>query len=182
MDHLVTAVLSLRKALGDTQQAFATRLGLSMRAIANYESGRAPTGKALAQMMNLAHSRGLDSLARAFQDAISGELGYRVPRVGAAKTVDLLAGEEQDIDALLTILRSPRYADELKKWQKISKPVKEANAAKDFRASRDFGLFLEIQRRIREQQSDEEIASALKLSPESVEAVRSAEFRQEKNK
>jgi transcriptional regulator with XRE-family HTH domain len=35
--NLSSAVKQLRKRLGESQQAFATRLGLSIRTIANYE-------------------------------------------------------------------------------------------------------------------------------------------------
>ena len=52
--NLNTAVKELRNALGLSQQAFATQLGLSIRAVVNYEKNRAPTARALAQLEQLA--------------------------------------------------------------------------------------------------------------------------------
>jgi len=53
-DQLVAATKRLRKLLGESQQAFATRLGLSIRTIANYEGGRRPSGKSLLALANTA--------------------------------------------------------------------------------------------------------------------------------
>ena len=52
--NLNTAVKELRNALSLSQQAFATQLGLSIRAVVNYEKNRAPTARALAQLEQLA--------------------------------------------------------------------------------------------------------------------------------
>src|ERR1039458_3147488 len=63
------AVRALRGSLHESQQAFATRLGISIRALANYEKGRLPSGKALLKMMGLAaegcHEDWLASFRRA---------------------------------------------------------------------------------------------------------------------
>lgn len=76
MDHLVSAVRELRKALGDSQQAFATRLGMSMRAIANYETDRAPTGRALYKLEQLARANGQYELAHKFAGALATEMDW----------------------------------------------------------------------------------------------------------
>jgi transcriptional regulator with XRE-family HTH domain len=48
------AVRALRASLGESQQVFETRIGISIRALANYEKDRLPNGKALFKMMDLA--------------------------------------------------------------------------------------------------------------------------------
>lgn len=52
--ELSEACRRLRKVTGDSQQAFATRLGLSIRAIVNYENGRKPSPESLAVMAHMA--------------------------------------------------------------------------------------------------------------------------------
>ena len=51
MDELTLKIRDLRSRLKNTQQAFANRLRVSLRAVANYESGRRP---ARAVLWNLA--------------------------------------------------------------------------------------------------------------------------------
>jgi transcriptional regulator with XRE-family HTH domain len=69
------AVKELRKTLGMSQQAFATKLGMSIRAIVNYEKDRAPAAKALAQLEKLASEHEQPELARTFRDALGTQLG-----------------------------------------------------------------------------------------------------------
>lgn len=78
MEKLTQAVTELRRRLGDSQQAFATRLGLSIRAIGNYEKDRNPTGRALAQLERAATDAGHSDLAARFRDALADELGTLV--------------------------------------------------------------------------------------------------------
>ena len=68
------AVRKLRDKTGDSQQAFATRLGLSIRAIVNYEKDRTPSAKALAAMAHLAAKHGEFELANQFWSALPEEL------------------------------------------------------------------------------------------------------------
>lgn len=74
MDSLVKAVRALRQHLGESQQAFATRLGLSIRAIANYEKDRRPTGMALLALARAATAAGKQSLTNDFMRALMEEL------------------------------------------------------------------------------------------------------------
>jgi transcriptional regulator with XRE-family HTH domain len=73
-DELVRAVKNLRKRLAESQQAFATRLGLSIRTIANYEGGRRPSGKPLLALAQAAAISNLPDLENAFLKALSDEL------------------------------------------------------------------------------------------------------------
>lgn len=97
MDDLIAAVTQLRSTLGDSQQAFANRLGLSFRAIANYEKGRRPTGRVLYQLANLAHESGRKDLAQVFAGVFSQEVKADVQPTNAE--------ERLWIQALLSILR-----------------------------------------------------------------------------
>jgi transcriptional regulator with XRE-family HTH domain len=73
---LIDAVKELRSALGLSQQAFATQLDLSIRAVVNYEKDRAPAARALARLERLASVTEHPELARVFRDALGDELGF----------------------------------------------------------------------------------------------------------
>lgn len=75
MDPVVKAVRALRQYLGDSQQAFANRLGLSIRAIANYEKDRKPTGMALVSLARAASDAGKEDLKNTFISTLMDELG-----------------------------------------------------------------------------------------------------------
>jgi transcriptional regulator with XRE-family HTH domain len=75
LDSVVRAVKRLRQHLGESQQAFANRLGLSIRAIANYEKDRRPTGMALASLARAASLAGKQDLTNEFMNALLEELG-----------------------------------------------------------------------------------------------------------
>jgi transcriptional regulator with XRE-family HTH domain len=77
MDLVVGAVKTLRHELGDSQQAFANRLGLSIRAIANYEKDRRPTGMALASLARAASDARKQDLINTFMSALVEELGLQ---------------------------------------------------------------------------------------------------------
>jgi transcriptional regulator with XRE-family HTH domain len=70
----IEAVRELRKQVGESQQAFATRLGLSIRAIANYETKREPTARALAQLQVVAKEFKRKDLWDIFREALNREL------------------------------------------------------------------------------------------------------------
>jgi transcriptional regulator with XRE-family HTH domain len=77
MGVLVTAIKALRSRLDDSQQAFANRLGLSLRAVANYEDGRQPVPRVLTQFVNLASCHKFDDLARVFSSAYADAMKGR---------------------------------------------------------------------------------------------------------
>jgi transcriptional regulator with XRE-family HTH domain len=121
MRQLVKAVRNLRARLGDSQQAFANRLGVSIRAVANYEKDREATGKALLELKNLADANGLVEEARAFEDALSRELGHGV--------IEVPPDKKEDFDALMAILfgGGKQNREALAEWNKLSEPIKAAN-------------------------------------------------------
>lgn len=82
MHSIHQAVKALRTELGESQQAFATRLGLSIRAIVNYESNRVPSLKVLAQLVRVAWEHGKPDLAKPLYDHIRAEIGSEIQTPG----------------------------------------------------------------------------------------------------
>lgn len=78
----IEAVKELRRHTGESQQIFATRLGLSVRAISNYETKRPPTGRALVALAHAAAEAGRHDLAYVFTRALMQELDARRLRLG----------------------------------------------------------------------------------------------------
>lgn len=69
------AARSLRIALGESQQAFAQRTGWAISTVVRYELSRPPTGKALAQLSEIARRNNLTELVDTFTSSLSNELG-----------------------------------------------------------------------------------------------------------
>jgi transcriptional regulator with XRE-family HTH domain len=67
---LTEAVRALRLGLGDTQQKFATRLGIAISTAVRYESTRAPSGEILSKLYWLAVNSGLSDVAAMFHRAV----------------------------------------------------------------------------------------------------------------
>jgi transcriptional regulator with XRE-family HTH domain len=136
MRQLVKAVRNLRARLGDSQQAFANRLGVSIRAVANYEKDREATGKALLELKNLADGHGV---------------------------IEVPPDKKEDFDALMAILfgGGKQNREALAEWNKLSEPIKAANRARNFRASANLGLHKEVRRRISVGESDDDIVLGL---------------------
>jgi transcriptional regulator with XRE-family HTH domain len=65
------AVRELRTALGLTQQALADRVGVSARAIANYEKNRTPTLKILYRLAGMATEAGRSDIAQVMNQALA---------------------------------------------------------------------------------------------------------------
>lgn len=70
----IEAVRKLRRHLGESQQAFATRLGLSIRAVANYEKDREPRGRAAAALGRAAVEAGREDLAAIFRKSLWADM------------------------------------------------------------------------------------------------------------
>lgn len=67
MNELVASVKELRSRLNVSQQVFANRLGISARAVANYEAGRTPTRGVLFSLAMLAGQIALEGLTAVSQ-------------------------------------------------------------------------------------------------------------------
>lgn len=87
MDRVAASVKKLRSLLGDSQQAFAQRLGLSVRAIANYEAGRRPSSVALFKLGKLAAINNLVDLAGVFSSAYVVAVRGRTEPIGQERVL-----------------------------------------------------------------------------------------------
>jgi len=76
------AVRQLRTVSGLSQQAFATRFGMSVRAIANYEKDRIPNKQALFKFAEYATALGRADLGEVFRDSLNLELNYPEDLIG----------------------------------------------------------------------------------------------------
>jgi transcriptional regulator with XRE-family HTH domain len=68
--RVMETVKKLRLALGDTQQQFATRLGIAISTAVRYELSRAPKGKALEMFEKVARAHGRHDEAHVFKSAL----------------------------------------------------------------------------------------------------------------
>jgi transcriptional regulator with XRE-family HTH domain len=73
--ELSARIKELRKIAGESQQAFATRLGISIRALANYEKSKVPGAKALIQLANAALALKEMEMAEAFFGELAIQTG-----------------------------------------------------------------------------------------------------------
>ena len=69
----------LRRALGHTQQSWATLLGWSISSAVRFENGGVPSPKMLSQMLDQADQHGLDDLAAEVQLHLNVQLGPNFP-------------------------------------------------------------------------------------------------------
>jgi transcriptional regulator with XRE-family HTH domain len=78
MKDVSRIVKSLRVKLGDSQQSFAVRLGLSVRSIANYEAGRVPKTDVLALMAETAYQNEFWQIFNDFVRAYCNQSGAKL--------------------------------------------------------------------------------------------------------
>lgn len=100
------AVRTLREVLGDTQQSFASRLGLAIATVVRYELTRAPRGAACVKFLELATANGMYDLAQVFREGFLDGLGineWRLINMGVGLEVGLrldLQAARRDVQAL----------------------------------------------------------------------------------
>jgi transcriptional regulator with XRE-family HTH domain len=75
--NVATSIKELRAQCGDSQQAFAARMGLSIRAIANYEKDRVPTLSVLAKLAQFARQADRQDLEGVFAESIANQIGLK---------------------------------------------------------------------------------------------------------
>ena len=85
------AVKSLRTSLDDSQQAFAVRLGMSIRAIASFEKTRTPSLGTLHRLRKLATDTGHHQEANVFRAATIQHVGQDLTGKLAGISVDVLS-------------------------------------------------------------------------------------------
>lgn len=81
MDRIIAAIRELRKHFDEAQYPFAQRLGISLRALASYESGdRRPPLPSMMQLMKLADAEGRHDIGDILQKKLENELGGPILR------------------------------------------------------------------------------------------------------
>jgi transcriptional regulator with XRE-family HTH domain len=164
MDPIAAAIRELRKHFNESQEAFAARLNVSLRALASYENGeRRPTLPGMIELMKAADAKHLTELGAVFQRMIEKELGHAILRFAPSKKVELAEGEEEDVHAVLAILRfrGKMYTELRAKLKELIEPAKAANRAKDYRAAVHGGLVQTIQKGLAAGLTDEQILSQI---------------------
>jgi transcriptional regulator with XRE-family HTH domain len=125
---LIAAVRKLRLALGDTQQAFADRLGLAIATVVRYEHNRTPRGKALARLQQVAQDNGFSEYAALFGQALNEE--FATPQITNRKLCVQPKNQEEEelVDALLYALRIDAFdphSERAKPIRRALKPIVE---------------------------------------------------------
>jgi len=67
---MAQAISRFRQTLGDTQQQFAHRVGLSVTSVARYETNSQPSPKVLAQFVQIAREADLPAFVEIFEDRL----------------------------------------------------------------------------------------------------------------
>jgi transcriptional regulator with XRE-family HTH domain len=91
--ELNQAIRKLRQHFGDTQQSWASRLGLSIASVVRYELSGPPDAQILVRLADLAHKEKLKDVAEVLNTAVA-------QRVGA-----LTWGKAQDAGVNVTLAR-----------------------------------------------------------------------------
>jgi transcriptional regulator with XRE-family HTH domain len=115
------AVRELRRALGDTQQAFAQRLGLSIRAVANYEKDRQPDAKSLMLLARAARETDREDLVEQFAQRFRKEMND--PNAQMSLITDKEIALKEEIGRALILNNTPQWAE--KELEKLIKSTKE---------------------------------------------------------
>jgi transcriptional regulator with XRE-family HTH domain len=110
MEDLASAIKKLRTALGDSQQKFATRLKLSTRAIANYESGRHPIPPIIWSLSRLASDHGHSEIADVFVKAFTDKM--------KASMQPVTDYEKACVMAVLALVRNRNH---IERWSEIKR-------------------------------------------------------------
>ena len=113
------AVRELRKTLGESQQAFSNRLGLSLSSVAHYEGAvrQSPDFAVILMLFRVAAEVGRKDLAAFFLQAINADRAARV--MVPVESED----ERSKIRALQSILHDPQFSNLRKPLLKLLAPV-----------------------------------------------------------
>jgi transcriptional regulator with XRE-family HTH domain len=111
------AVRELRRVYGEAQQAFATRLEMSMASIANYETGaRQPDGASAVKLARAAAAKNRPDLQRVFDAIIHDAMGGLVAPI---QNED----EHRKIRAVQFILFDPKFEHLREQLSELLAPV-----------------------------------------------------------
>ena len=139
MATVADAVRELREALGDSQQAFATRMGLSIRAVANYEKDRVPIGPILMAMYHQAEKID-EKLGKKFWHAINSKFGFTEEAARRIHDVDITVGAAAlRFEQFLRTLNKSHFTKEQKEFIEKTRSTL-SNAKKDLESLDPFWL------------------------------------------
>jgi transcriptional regulator with XRE-family HTH domain len=113
------AVRELRSRLGDSQHAFANRLGLTVRAIAFYEKDRVPSGNVLRLLAKVSEQQGFSDLATVFRGWLADDIGSWDPGDLTLKLEPQTPAEKLWVSSILAVLRNERYASLVPKLARL---------------------------------------------------------------
>ena len=83
----MSAVKRLRSSFGETQEAFAARLGVNVSSIIRWENRVPPANEALPALIELSESKGLENEAAAFRTAHESEIEQLGPIAQAVRAI-----------------------------------------------------------------------------------------------
>jgi transcriptional regulator with XRE-family HTH domain len=116
-----SAVKQIREKLGDTQEAFARRLGTTLRSITRYESNRIPTPEVMSRLIFLAADNKLLEEAEVLQRAFRERTGANFPQQPRGRP---LTAHEYYLDqAFRRVVFERPDTLESKKIRKLLEPV-----------------------------------------------------------
>lgn len=121
---LADAVRQLRERFGESQMEFAKRMGWHIVTLARYETKRAPKGKALAALEQVAREHGHQELMDTFRAALAEELGTSYALRPGPNSIQVPEGQEVAFMAFLDALGQPQDPD-TRKILKLLKPRME---------------------------------------------------------
>ena len=105
--RLNAAIKKMREVIGESQQAFATRIGVSIRGLANYEKDRVPSLIVLGRLQELARTE--PEIPDAVKEAIGREFLQNVTTgIGGATegTVSFASSGEESAGLIFEILQT----------------------------------------------------------------------------
>jgi transcriptional regulator with XRE-family HTH domain len=111
VDRFGASVKHLRASLGDSQQALAHRLGLSIRAIANYEAGSRPSRAALFKLGMLSAVNNLVDPTKEFSEVYVGGMTGRTDPTGQERVL------------VRIVLSLSRHQELVPRWREIAEKL-----------------------------------------------------------
>jgi DNA-binding XRE family transcriptional regulator len=141
--ELTEAVKLLRSRMGETQQAFATKLGISIRGLVNYEKTREPPLPLLLKLAAVAREGDQEHLEDIFQSAFYKQIseairGHRIALLIDAGTSDRATGfmmmnfgpgRTEQVSAFMLALREAEESEDASLRRDMEQALKALKAA-----------------------------------------------------
>ena len=127
LGELSQSVKKLREALGQTQQQFAQTARTAITTIARYETGRAPHGRSLVRLAEIASENNLLDVAEIFRNALLKELGSWDTSGFGLSLEPKNDDERLYVSAVLVALRNLPFTKVIPKLNKLLKDAADAS-------------------------------------------------------